>query len=298
MAPVLDKSSPLVTAEVTIAGVKVVALINTGAMSSCCSWGWYDQWKAHLGPLGQTDTLGIGVGNVPVELKGITQVLELEWDSIRDHCQMVVLPTLEDVDVILGMDVISRLDVQISGRSKAAVPRPEGVASETIQVGQKMVIPAGKSRVFFVANTMASLTLFEPSDRLPEGLLGLPTLSKGSKVAVQLDNLTEGDIALTPEWEIGTISSVHLAQAPIEGQLPPVPASLSTEQQEDLHRLLDEYQDVFSKQGDPISSTSMVEHEIHTTGRPIWQPFRRQNPVIRDIEQQQVKSNRKICISS
>ena len=38
---------------------------------------------------------------------------------------MVVLPTLEDVDVILGMDIIGRLDVQISGRSKDAVPRPE-----------------------------------------------------------------------------------------------------------------------------------------------------------------------------
>ena len=98
---------------------------------------------------------------------------------------------------------------------------------------------------------MATLTLFEPSDRLSEGLLGLPTLSKGSKVAVQLDNLTEGDIALTPEWEIGTISSVHLAQAPTEGQLPPVPDSLSKKQQEDLHWLLEEYQDVFSKQRDP-----------------------------------------------
>ena len=78
MAPVLDKSSPLVTAEVTIAGVKVVALIDTGATSSCCRWGWYDQWKKHLGPLRQTDTLVIGVGTVPVKLKGITQVLELE----------------------------------------------------------------------------------------------------------------------------------------------------------------------------------------------------------------------------
>ena len=34
MAPVLEKSSPLVTAEVTIAGVKVVALVDTGATSS------------------------------------------------------------------------------------------------------------------------------------------------------------------------------------------------------------------------------------------------------------------------
>ena len=85
VAPVLDKSSPLVTAEVTIAGVKVVALIDTGATSSCCRWGWYDQWKRHLGPLRQTNTLVIGVGNVPVELKGVTQVLELEWDSVVDH---------------------------------------------------------------------------------------------------------------------------------------------------------------------------------------------------------------------
>ena len=57
-----------------------------------------------------------------------------------------------------------------------------------------MVIPAGKSRVFFLTNPVASLALFEPSERLPEGLLGLPTLSEGSRVAVQIDNMTEGDI--------------------------------------------------------------------------------------------------------
>ena len=180
MAPVLDKLSPLVTAEVTIAGVKVVALIDTGAMSSCCRWGWYDQWKTHLGPLRQTDTLVIGVGNVLVELKGVTQVLELKWESVVNHCEMMALSTLEGVDVILGMDIISRLDVQISERSRDARPRPGSVPCEVLTLGKKVIIPAGKSRVFFLANTVDSLTLFEPSDRLPEGLLGLPTLSEGS----------------------------------------------------------------------------------------------------------------------
>ena len=132
VAPVLDKSSPLVTAEVVIAGVKVVALTDTGATSSCCRWGWYDQWKAHLGPLRQPDTLVIGVGNVPVELKGVTQVLELKWESVVDHCEMMALSTLEDVDIILGMDIISRLDVQISGRSKDSKPRPESVPCEVL----------------------------------------------------------------------------------------------------------------------------------------------------------------------
>ena len=272
-----------------IAGVKVAALIDTGATSSCCRWGWYDQWKTHLGPLRQTDTLVIGVGNVPVELKGITQALELKWGSVADHCELMVLTTLEDVDVILGMDVISRLDVQISGKAKDAKPRLESISYEVLRLDQKVVIPAGKSQGFFLANTIAELTLFEPSDRLPEGLLGLPTLSEGSRVAVQLDNLTEGDITLIPEWEVGTISSVHLTQSPVEGQLPQIPSALSFEQQRDLRQLLDEYQDVFSKEGNPISSTSLVEHEIHTTGPPIRLPFRRQNSVVRDIEQQQVK---------
>ena len=103
-----------------------------------------------------------------MELKGITESLELEWNSVVDHCEMMVLTTLEDVDVILGMDIISRLDVQISGRSKDAFPRPESTPSEVLKLIHKVVIPSGKSRVFFVANTVAELTLFEPSDRLPE----------------------------------------------------------------------------------------------------------------------------------
>ena len=222
-------------------------------------------------------------------VKGITDSLKLEWDSVIDHCEMMVLTTLEDVDVILGMDIINRLNVQISGRSKDAFPRPEGTSYEVLKLNHKVVIPAGKSRVFFVANTVTELTLFEPSDRLPEGLIGLPTLSEGSRVAVQLDNLTEGDITLNPEWEVGAISSVHLTQSPTGDQMPQIPDSLSFEQQRDLRRLLDEYKDVFSKEGQPISSTSLVEHEIHTTGPAIRLPFRRQNPVIRDIEQQQVK---------
>ena len=170
-------------------------------------------------------------------------------------------------DVTLGMDVISRLDVQISGRTKDAKPRMDSGPSEILKMDQKVVIPAGKSRVFFLANTVAELTLFEPSDRLPEGLLGLPIVSKGSKVAIQLDNLTEGDITLVPEWEVGTISSVHLAQTSTGGKMPQIPDSLSFEEQRDLRQLIKEYQDVFSKEGNPISSTSMGEHEIHTMGR-------------------------------
>ena len=184
MAPVLDKSSPLVTTEVTIAGVQVVALVDTGAPSSCCRWGWYKKWKSHMGPLMQTSSLVIGVENVPVELKGVSQPLELEWDSVRDKCPLMVLTTLEDVDVILGMDVLSRLDIQISAKDKKAGPHKERDTCATLRLDNKVKISAGKSRVFFLKNCLGALTLFEPSDSLPEELLGIPTLSHGSKVAI------------------------------------------------------------------------------------------------------------------
>ena len=289
LAPVLDKSPLLVTAEVTIAGVRVVSLVDTGATSSCCRWGWYKKWKSHLGPLMQTSSLVIGIGNVPVEVKGVSQPLELEWDSVRDKCQLMVLTKLEIVDVILGMDVLSQLNIQISARNKEASPHKKREICATFRLDKKVQIPAGKSRVFFLENCLKTLTLFEPSDSLPKERLGILTLSQGSKVPVQLDNLSEKDVLLNPEWEIGRLYSVDITDSPKTGHLPKIPNSLSFEQKEDLRQLLKEYKDVFSKEGDPISSTSLVEHEIHTEGPPVRLPFRWQNPIVGELEQSQIK---------
>ena len=44
--------------------------------------------------------------------------------------------------------------------------------------------------------------------------------------------------------------------------------SLNKDQKKDLQKLLGKYKDVFSKEGEPISSTPLVEHEIHTRGPP------------------------------
>ena len=82
---------------------------------------------------------------------------------------------------------------------------------------------------------------------------------------------------------------MQLTEPPKEGHLPEIPNSLTGEQRKDLRQLLKEYKDVFSKEGDPISSTPLVEHEIYTEGPPIRLPFRQQNPLIRAEEQSQVK---------
>ena len=287
VAPVSDKASELIVVKVTIAGVEVAALVDTGATTSCCRWGWYQKWKSFLGSLRQSSTVIVSVGNVPVEVKGLSQPLSLQWDNVEGQCQLMVLTTLTDVDVILGMDVLSQFGIKVNCREQTASPTQEYCTSLILE--ENIKIPAGKSSVFLVSNALTGLTLFEPGINLPEGLLGVPALGQGSKLAIQMDNLSEKDIMLNPKWDIGQLYTVQLTDPPKAGHLPEVPGTLDQNQKTALNKLLGEYKDVFSKEGDPISSTSLMEHEIYTEGPPVRLPFRRQNPLIRAQEQSQVK---------
>ena len=67
----------------------------------------------------------VGVSNVPIEVKGLSQPLMLQWDGVEGQCQLMVLTTLTDVDVGLGMDVLSQFDVKIDSRNQVASPERE-----------------------------------------------------------------------------------------------------------------------------------------------------------------------------
>ena len=138
MTPVLDKASQLIVAKVSIAGIEVVALVDTGATTSCCRWGWYKKWKSHLGPLRHSSTMVVGIGNVPIEVKGLSKPLMLEWDSVEGQCRLMVLNTLKDVDVILGMDVHSQFNVKIDSRNQVASPERELCTSLILDVNSRL----------------------------------------------------------------------------------------------------------------------------------------------------------------
>ena len=125
VAPALGKASQLIVVKVSIAGVEVDALVDTGATTSCCRWGWYQKWKSHLGSLRHSSMRIIGVGNVPIEVKGLSKPLTLQWDGVGGQFQLIVLTTLMDVDVVLGMDVLSQFDVKIDFKNQVASPERE-----------------------------------------------------------------------------------------------------------------------------------------------------------------------------
>ena len=66
-----------------------------------------------------------GVGNIPIEVKGLSKPLMLEWDCVEGQCRLMVLTTLKEVDVILGIDVLSQFNVKIDSRNQVASPERE-----------------------------------------------------------------------------------------------------------------------------------------------------------------------------
>ena len=67
----------------------------------------------------------MGVAPEPVKIKGLTKPLTLHWDGVGGKFQLMVLPTLDDVDVVLGMDVLDQLDVKIDPKRRIDSPYRE-----------------------------------------------------------------------------------------------------------------------------------------------------------------------------
>ena len=149
------------------------------------------------------------------------------------------MTTLTEVDVILGMDILSKMTIDIKAREGIARPRQPEQDWSHLVLRETIKVPAMKSRVFFLENHLPGLVLFEPGMELPEGLQRVPTLGKGSQLAVQLDNRSEEDILLSPQWTIGTAFPVQLVvkePSTAEEHLPEIPGNLNNVQQRQLQK--------------------------------------------------------------
>ena len=122
MAPTQVLMSGVIFQEIVVAGVVVRALVDSGASTSCCTRKWYKKYQNEVGPLQQDATKIVGIGNIPINVDGWTSHLPLEWDDSKSFLTLLVIPTLEELDMILGMDVLQRLGVRIDARTETAKP--------------------------------------------------------------------------------------------------------------------------------------------------------------------------------
>ena len=125
MAQGLGKKADLIFVTVSIAGVEVVAMVDSGATTSCCRWEWYQKWKDHLGAVIKSKVRVMGIAPDPTKIKGLTKPLTLHWDGVGGKFQLMILPTIPDVDVVLGVDILSQFNVQFDWVKQIASPYRE-----------------------------------------------------------------------------------------------------------------------------------------------------------------------------
>ena len=116
VVPAQMLTSSVILQEVVVAGVPVKALIDSRATTSCCSRRWYRRYHAEVGPLVHDQTQVIGVENTPIFVNGRTARLPLEWNEATTTVSFLVVPTLIEPDMILGMDLLQRLGLRSTPR--------------------------------------------------------------------------------------------------------------------------------------------------------------------------------------
>ena len=287
MTPNWPETSELIYQDVDIGQQPVKALVDSGAQATCCSLRWYKRNKAALGGLLESRGRVVGVGNTPITVSGRTQLLDLTWNDAQTRISLLVIPTLEGQDVILGMDLLRLLGVHIDTHKGTAEPT---ILPTFVRPKETWRIPAASSVYFFVRNPIPEeVVLYEPSVKLPEGVRSQAAVYQGEQIKIRLENVSEEERLIDAGWEVGTIETVQLEEMerPIQKR-PDIPNELTIKQREELKALLNKYQEVFSERTGKIGEASNIHHEIHTRGAPIRQPFRRQNPYVRQMEQEQV----------
>ena len=212
----------------------------------------------------------------------------------------IMRPLRVRIDVTNGTATPAQPDPQtihlIAAQQQDATPPPHPPAVSRALLLQTADIPAETARLVRCHNPWPSEDIyFCPEDALPAFVTGVPALSSGSEIWIAIHNHRPEPLRLHSGQNIGVFEVVTIADAPSltskPGPMrqPPVPEHLSPLQQQQLNGLFKEFSDVFSQGEDDLGCIPLLEHTIGTHGPPLRQPYRRQNPAVRQEEMVQVQ---------
>ena len=151
--------------------------------------------------------------------------------------------------------------------------------------GQKLQMHGETADVLvkWAENTITNKFLVLPRVSQAEGLIGLDILQK---LRVSIDC---GTNTTTVNYHVQAIREEQNKQdRPRDWKIPDVPTNIATTHQNQLKNLLWEYADIMAQSDADVGHTTLIEHEIHTEGGPVRVPYRRANPMRREIEQKQI----------
>ena len=147
VTPVGCAVGPPITGQLTLEGIPVLGLVDTGASVTCLGFSVWWRYRAQRGPLRQFEGTVHGAHGKPLQIAGKTKHLDLQWCEARRRACFIVIVGLESPPCLIGMDIMRPLRVHIDvtiGTATPAQPDPQTVhlnAAQSQQQRKKMPLP-------------------------------------------------------------------------------------------------------------------------------------------------------------
>ena len=238
VAQVGCRVGPPITGQLTLEGIPVLGLVDTGASVTCLGFDIWRRFSAQWGPLRPFEGTVHGAHSKPLQIAGKTQHLDLQWGEARGRACFIVIVGLESPPCLIGMDIMRPLRVHIdvtNGTATPAQPDPQTVHLNAAQSQQRRQ-----------EKPLSQATGPPPA---PQPLGGTPSprasLSPGgtadpSPIQPQRKEmpLSGAGISAPPPPEIPHPAAASPSESPPSAPLPPAPPCTATPHTASCARLL------------------------------------------------------------
>ena len=130
MAPVGCAVAPPISGQLTIEGIPVLGLVDTGASVTCLGFAIWWRYRAQWGALKQFEGMVHGAHGKPLNIARRTEHLDIQWGEARGRASFIVIVGLESPPCLIGMDIMRPLRVHIdvtNGMATPAQPDPQTI---------------------------------------------------------------------------------------------------------------------------------------------------------------------------
>ena len=139
MAPVGCAVAPPISGQLTVEGIPVLGLVDTGASVTCMGFAIWWRYRAQWGALKQFGGTVYGAHGKPLNIAGRTEHLDIQWGEAQGRASFIVIVGLELTPCLIGMDIMRPLRVHIdvtNGTATSAQPDPQTIHLNAAQSRQ------------------------------------------------------------------------------------------------------------------------------------------------------------------
>ena len=137
MTPVGCAVGPPITGQLSLEGIPVLGLVDTGASVTCMGFSMWWRYRAQWGPLKPFGGVVHGAHGKPLQIAGKTQHLDLQWGEACGRASFIVIVGLESPPCLIGMDIMWPLRVRIDVTNGTATPAQPDTQTVHLNVAQQ-----------------------------------------------------------------------------------------------------------------------------------------------------------------